>query len=285
MRVKALVCLLPLIMLFGCAKTKLESQWRDREITIDGSATDWEGKMTYLEQQNLSWGLMNDQDFIYLCFVVDGRQSQRQLIGRGLVLWFDPQGGKHKRFGIHFPIGMTGMDMRETGAPPEGGRGEGEISRREPGRRETGDRSMQGPVKIPEAALQELEILGPEKDYRNRIKVSALQGIEIKLSDQNGALVYELKVPLTPSKEHHYAIGTQAGRKIGIGLETPDINRDQLVERMAGFGGGEGGGMRGGGGGFGGRGGGFGRSGGFGGRGQEMAEPLKVWAEVELASQ
>ncbi len=262
----------PLLLLLSCGKSGWKSQWRDREIIVDGSQADWDGKMTYLEKQNLSFGLLNDENFMYLCLVTNDRDLQRQLMRQGFILWFDPAGGNDKHFGIRFPIGMFAMEMPMMRGPQMREGGESEM--------EPEDRR-----KIFAEALQELEILGPGKDDRHRTQVASAKGLELKLNeDENGTLVYELKVPLAQSEEHPYAIGAEAGKKIGVGLETPEIDREQMRERMHGsFGGGwHGGGM----GGHrpGGGPGEMGRPEGFGGHRPEMAKPLKVWAEVQLAS-
>jgi hypothetical protein len=47
-------------------------------------------------------------------------------------------------------------------------------------------------------------------------------------------LVYELKIPLIPTEEHPYAIGTKTGDSIGIGLEAPKMDMSAMRDRMGG---------------------------------------------------
>jgi len=89
---------------------------------------------------------------------------------------------------------------------------------------------------------------------------------------------------ISRSKENPFAIGTEAGSSIGIGLEIPKMDRNAMRGRMAGTMSGRGGGMPGGS-----RGGAGGMTGGrgmrSGGGRQEIQNGLKIWAVVKLASE
>lgn len=123
----------------------------------------------------------------------------------------------------------------------------------------------------------ELEILGPGKDERRMMPIAAAKGIDVNIRFSSGLLVYELKVALIHSAQHPYAIGAEAGKSIGIGLETSEVDRQNVRREMSGerSGGGRTGGIRGGAGGRGMRG---------GGRRPQMTKGLKIWAIVHLAS-
>ncbi len=60
-------------LLVGCGNSKLElnSNWRDREITIDGKNAEWLGTMLFFEEDNVSVGLLNDENFFYICMIVE----------------------------------------------------------------------------------------------------------------------------------------------------------------------------------------------------------------------
>jgi hypothetical protein len=128
-----------------------------------------------------------------------------------------------------------------------------------------------------------VDILGPGKDDARSLTHQSLVGVEVAIHIDQGLLQYELKVPLVVTSDHPYAIGSQAGKTIGVGLETGKLEQPSSAGRGGGFGGGgmggRGGGGRGGGGG--GRGGG-GHEGGEG-RGAQAPKPLKVWATVAIA--
>jgi hypothetical protein len=248
----------------GCGSLELTSLWRDRDITVDGLDTEWDNTRVYLDDAKSSVAVLNDEDFIYISLVTADRAIRRQIMGRGFTLWFDPHGGKNEAFGLHYPLGM----LESTGLPWAG--------------REAADRDTEELSKdMREAfarATTEIEIIGPDENERQRVKVATLEGIEIKVDVTDDRLVYELKVPIASSETHPFAIGAQPGAEIRIGLTTPEIDREQMRERVGrggrgmppGGGIGRGGGMRGG--------------GMRGERRPEPPKPLDVWAKVQLSN-
>ncbi len=238
----ALVSLLPMA---GCGTVRLESRVRDRAITVDGKADEWRDSMIVIKKANVSVGLFNDQDDLYVCIESRDREVGLQAMSLGLTAWFDPDGGKGRTFGIEYPLRQ---DKEESGS--------GEARRD----------GASAPERS-EESLSRLAVRGPLPYERRAMAVSDAPGLEARATSVNDVLVYELRVPLRRSAGHPYAIGAEPGQVIGILLETPDvppIKEDRGGERSSGGGGrgggrgaGRGGGM---GGGMGGR-----RSGGMGG--------------------
>jgi hypothetical protein len=255
------VLFLSFLMQSGCSSLELESAWRDREIVVDGKGDDWLGAKYYFEDVNISLGLLNDDRFLYVCMDVENPMLRAHIMRQGLTLWLDHKGGKEKSFGIRFPLGRQGS---------------GRLTRES-----MDEQNREEMIERFEQSLTDLEILGPGKNEIKKMAVEEATGIEIKLKASTGWLVYELKIPLIPTEEHPYAIGTKAGDSIGIGLEAPEIDMSAMRDRL---GGGMGGGGRmpgeGGRGGMGGGPGGMGMRGG----GRQMPRELKVWAVVQLAS-
>jgi hypothetical protein len=272
----------------GCGGQQLASTWRDREITIDGLDDEWEGTMAYLSDANIAVGLLNDDEYLYVCLATVDSRVVRQVVGSGLTIWFDAKGGKKRSLGINFPLGM---DLSREGGDranrPMPGSGEGGPM---PGFGEGGP----DPEKLREmlsGSAGEMAILGPGKTDRRLMPVASSQEVRVKLGYSGGKLVYELRIPLVHDLEHPDAIGLENGRKIGVGFETAEIDREAMKERMKnGMGAGRppmggtngggppmGGGMRGGGP----RGGGMPGGQGSGG---EMSERLELWIKVQLAN-
>lgn len=255
----------------ACQSLQLESVRRGSEIQIDGKSDDWVGRMMFLDNPNMSLGIQNDENFIYICIIAEDPSIRNRINMSGMILWFDPAGGKKKTFGINFPIGRQDAQMnpREKMNPEE---------ERDPAR-------MRQQF---QAALNELEILQGGQKEPLRISVDNLKGIEVSLNSASGLLIYEAKVPLLNSQDYPFSIGSQDGSLIGVGLEVPKMDMNQRPGDMGGRGG-MGGGMggRGGtGGGMGGRGGMGGGMGGPGGTGRPMAntqQAIKIWAAVQLA--
>jgi hypothetical protein len=129
---------------------------------------------------------------------------------------------------------------------------------------------------MPQPEFTYVEILGPGKDDRRRIELSAESDIAAAGQIDNGTLFFEIKIPLgaaTGSRPHSLTMALD--RPLGLGLETPRLESPQRGQR-----GGQGGlgemGRRGGGGASGGRGGGM-RA-----RSPEQRE-LKLWTTVTFA--
>jgi hypothetical protein len=254
-------------------KPDIISRWRgDTPITIDGVNQEWEGRLSPVKDAPISIGFYNDSQYLYFCLTTSDRAARGQILRQGLIVWIDQEAGKKKSFGVEFPVGTPGTYVVErTG--------------------DTGEAT--GRQGQPMAANQDrLVILGPGKNDRRDLAFEEAPGIQAKIGESTGVLVYEMRVPLVKSDSQPYAIGARANAMIGVGLETPAFDRSAMRPQMGG-GGGEGGrGGSGGRGGFGGRGGGMGGRGGYGGRGGmgggrgfEATKPLKVWNVVQLAVQ
>ena len=246
--------------LTGCSSFKTyvaKSLWPERQIVIDGKSDDWSGALSFIEKEQLSLGFFNDQDSLYVCLVAEGNFTRAQILRGGLTVWFDPEGGKEKKFGIRYPLGAFAREMQ---MPPE---------MRNP--EETNEGS-------PREAMNELEIIRSKKAEPERMELAKAKdnGLEVTAAPSSGLVVYELKIPLLAKEGQPLAVGAKPGATIGIGFETskPDLSRMQR---------GGPGGMPGGGMGRPGMGGGYGRRGGFGMR-SNMPEPLKIWTTVQLAS-
>ena len=212
----SLVFLVFLFFQSGCSSfMKINSYWKNRDITIDGKNNDWIGHMYYLEEENISVGMNNDDDFVYVCVIAEDIFLRTQMMHQGFILWFDPTGGQEKLFGIKFPLGFQGM---RQGNSLSGMRGEW---------REQGNFP-----EIPEKLLAELEILGPGEEKVKRMPVEKAKGIEVIFKASSGLMIYELKIPLLQNEDHPYAVEAEPGGLIGIGLEVPEMDREAIREAM-----------------------------------------------------
>jgi len=261
------------------ADPALPSTWRLSDVTIDGAADDWAGRLVPLERTPLSIGVENDGRFLFLCVRTSDEATRKQILARGLSLYMDASAKDHHGFGVRFPVGRG---RNEHAAPAENG--ESGSARPEPHA----------------AAGAELAFLGNEDGESLRVPTSVAGPVEAALGDRDGVLVVELKVPLAFSADSPHAVGTQAGKRISVGLET--------VEAKGKPGGsGEGGGATGlragthgsggfgftGGGGGGGYGGGHGGGGGHhggppagdGSKSRDLGKPIKEWLVVDLAAE
>jgi hypothetical protein len=211
-------------MAFADEKKEVASQWRGPEMKIDGADGEWPEAITYLEKEKFGFGVKNDSSHLYLCLKFD-REIQRQAMIFGFTIWFDPAGKNKKTFGVRFPIGMVNFDsefMPDPMQPME-----------------------EGDVMSPQfaAMLREIEVLGPDKDDRNRFSASSAFGIQTATAESPNGLVCELKIPLRISPGQPYAIAANMGQMMSVGFEMGELDRGKMRERMGREGGPFGGGM------------------------------------------
>jgi len=247
----------------GCGSLEFRSHWHTKAVEGGGTSQEWPSAMTQIEGKQAMVGFLNDSDDLYISLVTDDRALQRQVMFRGLTVWFDREGGEEHRFGIRYPIGM------EMAANPM-------LQRDWKGQRNPDDTLQE---RIP-VDTSEAEITGPMDNEQRRVKIIDLRQISVRFNVTRGRLMYELKVPLADNGPDPYSIGTKAGGVIGVGIETaqgtPERPQDEQGRGTMPPGGGGRGGRRG--------------RGGFGGgnerpeRTGRLSEPLKLWAKVQLAS-
>ncbi len=273
------IVLISLFGLAGCAMPEIESTWRDRKVFIDGvdDGSEWDDARYILEKENMILGFLNDEDFCYIRLSSRDRNMQRQVLTSGFTVWLNENGEKKKTLGIHFPLGNRAGNMemmrRNIDAP-------------------TADNSDRLRTMI-EMVQTAIEILGYDEDARTVLTPDELRdcGIDIKLNESKGTLVYELRIPLLRDESHPYGIGTERSGKIAICLESGSVGTDQSRNQSENHGkrgvmGGRGGnpkGMVGGGTGRpAGSGGGMGESGSMR-EGGRTVEPVEFWLTVALA--
>ncbi len=217
----------------GCETYEMDSQWRDDPVTIDGNYAEWRGGLYYLEDEGASIGIKNEGQNLYICLLTQEPLRSRQALNQGLILWFDPAGGKAKSFGINYPIGTGGEFQSGPGMP-----------RPDQDPEEVRERRRQGSLE----SLGTMRILDRDGEEIHRLKTDDLEEMEIAVSTSQSLFVYELKIPLSASENLPIKLRTNPGRTIGVGLEIPKMDRAGMrgTRPGGGMGGMPGGGGRGG---------------------------------------
>ncbi|HTY11904.1 MAG TPA: hypothetical protein VMF88_12630 [Bacteroidota bacterium] len=263
------VLIASLCCMAGCGMIDLKSHWRNRPIVIDGRNTEWGTSLVLLDDKETSIAILNDSDFIYIGLVSTNRNLRNQVARRGMTVWFDVEGGKDQKFGVHYPMGFEAVR-------PESEAGS--------------DAGSQPSITQSTMPADDLEIEGPGKDDHHPMTFAEAGGIEAKYKIANGVLVYEMKVPLSDRSTSPFTVGAKSGAVIGVGAETSNAKSSpRPTEGVAESGGRGGMGGEGGYGGGGYGGGGRGRRGGGGGGGgrrsssENQGEPFSTWAKVQLA--
>ena len=275
---RASVLIILIIFLTGCGMEELYSTWSDRQVTIDGldDGTEWENALHSVAKGEITVGLLNDERTLYLRLSTRNQAVQRQVLTAGLTVWFDETGGKEQIYGVHFPLPIQN---RRPGSEPRPASGRDGAKRMN---------SSDMADLFSEISRGEIEITRTRKNEYSMISAdqSSPYGIQCRIGNTKGALVYELRVPLIRDENSYHGIAVNKPKIIGIGLVTGEGEqpRQGAGDRGGGRGGGRGpGGM---GGGLEGRGGGMGQppQGPPGGMGSiETMKPINQWLRVHLA--
>ncbi|MFH1312510.1 MAG: hypothetical protein ABIJ00_04715 [Candidatus Eisenbacteria bacterium] len=207
------IALLCAVRLAGCGGLETQSVWRSREIVIDGSPADWEGiSPTYVEAPNIAIRAVNDDHYLYLLLSSPDRNLAAQMLTRGFTVWFDPKGREDEALGIHYPLGTDSPLMA---------------------REALGDRTeiRQTIINMFESAGEVMEVLRSDEDEPVVLPIAG-QGIEVRPGYASRNFVYEMRVPLQRGEDQPYAIGSKPGRQISVGLETPEVDPEEIREAI-----------------------------------------------------
>lgn len=257
------------IPLQGSSKPLITARALDGHIVVDGDGSDWTGSLEPFGDAPFSIQAVNDGEYLYVRLSASSPDVRRDVTRFGLTVWFDPKGGTKKTFGIRYPVVEEPFDQFQNDR--RGYRGGGQRERPRTSADGGNDADAEADPR------DRVDILGPGKNDARSLTRDHLEGVAVALKVAQGSLSYELRVPLATGDGRPYAIGTSAGKTIGVGFETPRMRRPEMGNRGGGFGGGgfgrggSGGGRRGPGGARGGS-----------GRGGEAPKPLKAWGAIAL---
>jgi hypothetical protein len=186
------------------ARPKIKCAWSKTTIAVDGLNKEWIGSLQIVDKDIPALGVSRDEDFLYLGVLFTEPGRQRQILSRGMTVWFDPEGGTEQTLGIRFPAGLEESNMFRDSRP-----GPGQVP---------DDQDQLDSKQLDQIAGEVLEkpeyflVLGPEKDQQTQIGFSGSENIEVRASRQDYTLFYELKIPLYRTSAQPFGIGVKSGR-------------------------------------------------------------------------
>ena len=246
----------------GCGGEEIDSRWRDREIMIDGDASEWRGTEQFSDDdKGVRFAVFNDGEYLYMCFTTWNMRTQQQILVRGLTVWFDAEGGDDRVYGIDFPMTKGPEELRRM--------------------RETTSRDRVRAIEDLLIQSRSEMIVGRSKESDGQwmfVEDAVELGIEAVLDMDDRILVYELKVPINGGQGLPFPEGLADGGIAGVGFKMGKIDLGEMRDSMTrerpqggkGGRGGMGGGMRGGGMSSGTR--------------EAMTEELEAWMKIRLAA-
>jgi len=187
----------------GCGEPVLSSGWAAPDLTIDGKLDDWGSTLNYFEEQRVTLGVRNDDQYLYICVNSTNSALLMRALVQGLEVWVDPKGGRAKSFGIRYPLGVREMDF-DIGH---------EGRRYDP--RDLARKYKDGP--------DELRVFtGPDESH---LAKPGEGGIRVAMGRPENDLSCELRFPLSPREGEPHAIGARPGALLGIGFMIPGPGR------------------------------------------------------------
>ncbi|HEX7071778.1 MAG TPA: hypothetical protein VF190_13270 [Rhodothermales bacterium] len=199
-----------MLVLAGCAgSAPLQESLPAEDIEIDGRESDWYEALRPVADQNISIGVVNDAEFLYVALLTSDPATIEHITSRGLVLWMDPAGGTEPSIGLQFPLGRS--NVATSGPAP---------------------RTDEAREQAFELGLLEMELLRDGGDERVRIPVNAIAGVSADASLRNGTLFYEARVPLRPGGPYTFAAEVAPGGTVGIGLQSAEISEEDRRRAM-----------------------------------------------------
>jgi hypothetical protein len=224
----------------GCGSTvPLISDWNRTGIIIDGKADEWQGSLYILKKANVTIGVRNDADNLYLCFISYDQGVMRQILSGGLTVWFDPAGGSDEKYGIKYPAGFPkgnpAMDLENDGKPrqmPMNGAGETGDDMPPPGPAymdtsfsKHGFNNIEGIIPPMADNIQhEIQFLGPEEKNVQQSTTIELKKMKVQIKRTQNAFTYELQVPLHKTGDFPFELAPAKGGIIGIEFKTEKIS-------------------------------------------------------------
>jgi hypothetical protein len=208
-----------LIISSGCSsKTpEMQSHWSAESIKVDGKFDDWaDTPLNYFKDSQVSLGLRNDVENLYILFRFKNESWARLIQMGGVTLWLDKTGKKKKNFGLRYTGGPPPSQMRQPG--------EGDFSQRPAPEQQERTMEMQAQM------ANQFTIIDKQADEEVSIPADGSQGPAVSSAYENGFYSYELQIPLQSWEDNYYAINTQVGETIGLGLEWGGM--DNLKQMM-----------------------------------------------------
>lgn len=178
----------------------------------DGDISEWDG-LTRIEGEEFSLAVSNDDESLYLVLHTFDRAATGQILALGLTVWFDPQGGSDRVFGVQYPVGLMNSDAASSVNPRQ--------VEQDPSQLETLVGGMRDEI-----------ILRGDGGDGGRWATQDVLAIEADFELEDDQLTYELRVPLKKTSWNEYAIGAAPGTIIGVGLEVPEPDMAEMREHF-----------------------------------------------------
>lgn len=166
------------------------STWNKESINIDGKISDWGGNLIQTDHKDILMGVKNDNKYIYFTFTTGNKQLIKQIKGRGIVIWIDPETSNSRNYGIKFLMGRFSKDYQQTSS--------------------------------------ELSLYDSESEEYINFSQKEVSEISVSYKEDYNKFVYELRLERKQSFE--YLPDLVKSESLSIGIESPKKKRKMLKQ-------------------------------------------------------
>ncbi|MCC5915604.1 MAG: hypothetical protein JJU46_14610 [Balneolaceae bacterium] len=218
-----------LLLLSACGSTNtIQTAKADREMTIDGSISDWNTSATRIQaKDNANYYAAYDEDFIYIFIDIRDIRKDRAVRQSGLIVYLSDDEDRRRQVGIGVPPGTFNL-LRENPQTYNNFIREADWTSK-PENREILNRL--------EGELFDRVMIVEREDGRSNpehgfVDFSQLEvdGIEIAMDTSSRFLSVEMKIPRDGSTIFPFS-GDEVW--LGFALETPNFRHSQSNEYEA----------------------------------------------------
>jgi len=176
---------------------ELRSTWLDNGVGAEPGK--WRESLFSVGERDASLAVQNDERFLHVAFITTDPGLQERILKQGIFIWFDPNGGVSRRFGIRYPLAWGTMPGSIDEATQPG------SDLHAAGKGKPGD---------------DLEIYSDGYKEYERVGRKDAGGIGVNVEKLSDTLLCQVTVPLRGPAGGPYGLGAAPGDLIGVGVET-----------------------------------------------------------------
>lgn len=96
--------------------TKIHGVWQASPIVIDGKKDDWPSPYPYDNTKAMiTYDITNDKDNVYITVLTGDPATELKILRKGIVVWIDKNGTEVQATSICFPVGNEKGPVKKTG--------------------------------------------------------------------------------------------------------------------------------------------------------------------------
>ena len=206
-----IIILLLVLTVSSCKSVQLKSRWiGNTNVEIDGEDNEWQNDRYYFVKEDVALDIMNDDEYLYLCFASPVNKIPEKMLMQGFTIWFDTKGKNKHKTGLRF-VGESPIIDKENKFMK---------AQMHQGRRRIDVEMLKKKIHNIESKI---EILTSKKES-NIYPINQVIGTEAKMNIKSRQFTFELKIPFIQNDVYTWSIGTEQGSEVSVKLEIQKTN-------------------------------------------------------------